>query len=957
MRHTTIASQNEPHILPLTDSDLRRHVKLIGEILGEVIQSHSSQTVFNTVEKLRKGYIRLRRNDDNELRQKLLADISELDHQALTDVIRAFNLYFGLVNTVEEAHLHHNRMIQVRNNSELWQGSFSSILRQLKDEGVSLEQAQALLNSILYIPVFTAHPTESKRRTVMEGLRRIFILDEVLAERYLTETDEVKVRAKLKTQIQILWGTDEVRAFKPTVRDEIKNGLFYFNISLFDAVPQTYKNMQAAFKRVYGDELQQGQPLTVPDFLRFGSWIGGDRDGNPFVTADTTEMAVQLQKRTALRRYLSDVTKLSHILTHCVPVSKISKALAQDIAQNENKYIGAFGVKPYRFGTEPYRRKLYMMRYRLEDNLRVSENYFATAPNSPSLGVYYHSELEFLHDLHLIRDSLIEQGDEAIADEELHDLIRLVETFGFYLLQLDIRQESTCHSETVAELLQKAGLASDYLKQDEQQRFDLLTELLANKDLPPLSTDHQLSDSTAETVAVFNLMTRIRAEVSEKAFGTYVISMTHHASHILEVMLLARFAGLCGYDYQGEVFCHIQVSPLFETIDDLSRIKEVMTTLLDAPIYGVLLKASGNLQEVMLGYSDSCKDGGILASGWSLYKAQKIVSDLTVKHQIKCRMFHGRGGTIGRGGGPTHQAIMSQPKGTVHGQIKFTEQGEVLSYKYGNVETAAYELGMGVSGLMMASRNLIEPEPEPDQIALAESAAFHCLMEQLVEKGEQSYRDLTENSAGFLDYFYEACPISEIGLMNIGSRPSHRKTGDRSKNSVRAIGWVFAWAQSRHTLPAWYGIGSALEAMCGDDLLKLEMLKKVYKHRPAMRALISNTQMALSKADMTIAKEYSKLCLDPNTGKQIFAIIEQEYKRTLAWILKLTERDTLLSENPTLALSLGRRDPYLDPLNHIQIVLLKRYRDQTISDSERENLRAALLRTISAISTGLRNTG
>jgi len=955
MPKTTIASQNETYIPPLTDDDLRRHVKQIGEILGEVIQSHSTEAVFNTIEKLRKGYISLRRKNDDALRQSLLANIAELDEQSLTDVIRAFSLYFSLVNTVEEAHLHHNRMIQLRNNNQLWQGSFSSILRQLKDEGVSLEQAQQLLNSILYIPVFTAHPTESKRRTVMEGLRRIFILDEVLAERHLTETDEVKVREKLKTQIQILWGTDEVRAFKPTVRDEIKNGLFYFNISLFDAVPKTYKNMRAAFKRVYGDELKQGQTLSIPDFLKFGSWIGGDRDGNPYVTAETTEMAIQLQKRTVLRRYLSDVTKLSHILTHCVPVSKISKALADDIAQNENKYIGAFGVKPYRFGTEPYRRKLYMMRYRLEDNLRVSENYFATAPNSPSLGVYYHSELEFLNDLQLIRDSLIEGGDEAIANEELQDLIRLVETFGFYLLQLDIRQESTRHSQTVAEVLQKVGLESDYLQKDEQQRFELLSELLAKTDLPPLSTDHQLSDNTAETVAVFNLMTRIRAEVSDDAFGTYVISMTHHASHILEVMLLARFAGLCGYDYQGKLFCHIQVSPLFETIDDLSRIEEVMTRLLDSPIYDALLKASGNLQEVMLGYSDSCKDGGILASGWSLYKAQKIVSDLAEKHHVKCRMFHGRGGTIGRGGGPTHQAIMAQPKGTVHGQIKFTEQGEVLSYKYGNVETAAYELGMGVSGLMMASRNVIEP---PQLLTPStESTEFHCLMEQLVEKGEQSYRDLTEKSSGFLDYFYEACPVSEIGMMNIGSRPSHRKSGDRSKNSVRAIGWVFAWAQSRHTLPAWYGIGSALESLCGDDLVKLEMVKKVYKLRPAMRALISNTEMALSKADMSIAQEYSELCLDPETGKQVFAEIEQEYQLTVDWILKLTESDNLLEDNPTLALSMQRRDPYLDPLNHIQIALLKRYRDSTLTESEREQWRAPLLRTINAISTGLRNTG
>jgi phosphoenolpyruvate carboxylase len=520
---------------------------------------------------------------------------------------------------------------------------------------------------------------------------------------------------------------------------------------------------------------------------------------------------------------------------------------------------------------------------------------------------------------------------------------------------LDVRQESSRHSETVAEIFAAVGLSSDYLKLDEKERFSLLSQLLEQKDLPPLYDDYKFSANTAETLSVFYLMTRIKDEVSKQAFGTYVISMTHYASHILEVMMLARFAGLCGYDYQGELFCNIQVSPLFETIDDLSRIEDVMTTLLDSPVYDGLLKASGNLQEVMLGYSDSCKDGGILASGWSLYKAQKIVSDLADKHQIKCRMFHGRGGTIGRGGGPTHQAIMSQPKGTVHGQIKFTEQGEVLSYKYGNVETAAYELGMGVSGLMMASRHLIETES--DQAAANESEQFHKVMEQLVAKGEQSYRDLTENSPGFLDYFYEACPISEIGLMNIGSRPSHRKKGDRSKYSVRAIGWVFAWAQSRHTLPAWYGIGTALEALCGDDAERLELVKHVYKSRPAMRALISNTQMALSKADMGIAHEYSELCLDPDTGKEVYAIIADEYHRTVDWIMKLTESDKLLPDNPALALSLRRRNPYLDPLNHIQIALLKRYRDESLSESERELLRAPLLRTISALSTGLRNTG
>jgi phosphoenolpyruvate carboxylase len=947
MSKTSIAVE-QPHGIPLlTDQELRNHVRLIGQILGDVIQRHAGPDVYQAVESLRKGYISLRREEDLELRHTLLNLISELDEDALTDVIRSFNLYFGLVNTLEESHLHHNRRIQLRNNKGLWEGSFSDTFAQFKQQGMSLAEVQALLEKINYIPVFTAHPTESKRRTIMEGLRRVFLLDEQLAQPDLTVSDKRKVESQLRTQIQILWGTDEVRAVKPTVRDEVKNGLFYFNISLFDAVPKTYKNMRAALKRVYGDELEQGQKITIPNFMKFGSWIGGDRDGNPYVTVDTTEMAIQLQARTILRRYLSDVTQLSHVLTHCVTVCDVSQALLDNIAQNEGCYAAAFGAKPSRFSTEPYRRKLYMMRHRLEDNLRVSENFFSkTGEQSALLGVAYESEHEFLADLNLIKQSLCQNGDESIAYDELQDLIRLVETFGFYLLQLDIRQESTRHSETVAELLQKLDLTANYLEQSETERFALLVKLLNIKSSPQINDELELTDNTAETFAVFKLMKRMMGEISDDLFGTYVISMTHEASHILEVLLLAKFAGLCGKTMDGDWFCKIKVSPLFETIADLARIEDVMTNLLDEPLYRSLLAASGDLQEVMLGYSDSCKDGGILASGWSLYKAQRSIAKLTRSRQVECRMFHGRGGTIGRGGGPTYQAIRAQPASTVDGQIKFTEQGEVLSYKYGNSETAAYELGLGVSGLLHAIRN-----------HESKSAEYRDMMEQFVQLGEQSYRQLTEQSDGFLDYFYEACPVSEIGMMNIGSRPSHRKTGDRSKNSVRAIGWVFSWAQSRQTIPAWYGIGSALEALCEGNDDNFELLQKMYHNWAFLRALFSNTQMSLSKADMGIGEHYAALCKDPEVGQQVFAIIKAEHQRTVKWITKLIGSNNLLEDNPALALSFARRNPYLDPLNYIQIELLKRYRDETQSEQQREHWRAPLLRTISAISTGLRNTG
>jgi len=935
----------------LSDRDLRQHVRVFGKLLGEVIQSHASMDIYEIVEYLRKGFISLREKEDTVLRQQMMARIAGLDDVELTHVIRAFNLYFGLVNTAEEAYQYHNRNIQLRNNEALWRGSFNDTLSQFKQEGVSHAQLQTLFNSLAYIPVFTAHPTESKRRTVMAGLRRIFILDQQMADTSLTPYDKQQLKQKLKAQIQILWGTDEVRTVKPTVRDEIKNGLFYFDISLFEAVPATYRNLELAIGRYYDDTHEGEDKVTVPPFLKFGSWIGGDRDGNPFVTADTTEMAVQLQKRTILRRYLEDVTKLSHLLTQSMPISKINEALALSIDADQDKYIAAFGLKPQRFSDEPYRRKLYMMRYRLQDNLQAAEDYFSESEQVKPLDAGYKNDTEFLHDLRLIQNALLENNDEVIANAELQDLIRLVETFGFYLLELDLRQESARHSDAVSELLHQTGLADNYASLNEQQRFELLTALLSTRTLVTTHDATTLTAATTETLAVFTMMARLRREVSDKVFGSYVISMTHEASHILEVLLLARIAGLCGYDeLEQDWFCHIKVAPLFETIADLSRIETVMTSLLNANIYRTLLKVSGNLQEVMLGYSDSCKDGGILASSWQLYKAQKVIVALTRERGVQCRLFHGRGGSIGRGGGPTHEAILSQPEGTVHGQIKFTDQGEVLSYKYSNIETATYELGMGISGLLKASRGLIMDTKRA-------TSEYEQTMAQLVTLGEERYRQLTENTPGFLDYFYEACPIAEIGLMNIGSRPSHRQAGDRSKNSVRAIGWVFAWAQSRHTLPGWYGIGSALETWSLDNPQRVKILQDMYQNWPYFRALLSNTEMALFKADMGIAAEYAQLCQDQDTGQQVFNTIDAEYQQTKAAILKLTDSQYLLQMSPVLALSLSRRDPYLDPLNHIQTILLKRYRENDVDEQEQARWRAPLLRTISAISTGLRNTG
>lgn len=930
-----------------SDTQLRARVKLFGNLLGNVLRTQEGGRVLAAVEALRKGYIGLRAEELPRKRRRLERLIAALDAETLTHVVRAFSTYFSLANLAEEAFQHRVRRVRVRRAEGLWKGSFDATLREFRAMGISAAELQTLLDNAAYIPVFTAHPTESKRRTIMEHLRRIFVTGEQMDDPRLGRDQRPELTRLLERQIQTLWKTDEVRSNKPQVRDEIKNGLFYFRESLFDAVPQTYRYLEKAIERVYGAELAEGQQIRVPNILRFGSWIGGDRDGNPFVTPEVTELALRLQKREILRHYLREVSDLSHLLTHSKRLCTISESMTDSLEQDEQRFPSVFGDFPRRFGQEPYRRKLYVMRHRLRHNLSALDARMDGNDPSPFTDGYQ-SEQEFLADLYLIRDSLISHGDREAAHGELQDLIRQAETFGFYLLHLDVRQESTRHTEAVAELFSQQPGLPDYGRLGEAERLELLGDLITRAQ--SLKVDRaKLTEGTRETLAVFEVMARMRREISPLAFGAYVISMTHAASHVMEVMFLASLAGLAGR--QGDAwFCNISVSPLFETIADLEHIEPVMASLLNNPVYAALLKSSGNMQEVMLGYSDSAKDGGVLASTWSLYEAQVKITTLARARGIDCRLFHGRGGTVGRGGGPTHDAILAQPEGTVRGQIKLTEQGEVLSYKYSNTETASYELSMGMTGLLKASLSLVRSQHE-------DRRDFLGIMDKLAELAEGAYRSLTDHTPGFIDYFYEATPVNEIGLLNIGSRPSHRKKGDRSKGSVRAIAWVFGWGQSRQTIPGWFGIGTALESWRGSDPERLAKLQRMYQEWPFFRALLSNTQMSLFKSDMGIAARYAELAENRETADHIYRFIRDEYNRTVTQVLNIAGATHLLEESPELALSLARRNPYLDPLNHIQVMLLRRCRDESLTQEERDRWLNPLLRTINAIAAGLRNTG
>ena len=932
---------------PFTVEKLQEKVRKFGELLGEIIREQEDEAVYQAVEKLRRGYIHLQKQEDSNLRQELMEFIAGLDVELLEKVTRAFNTFYIITNIVEEdfQHRERRRVVQQSQNSQLWKGSARSTIFELKQQGVSAEQMQFLLNQMRYIPVFTAHPTEARRRTMMDIQRNIFVIIDQLDAMSIGDDERASLMRQLKAQIQILWRTNEVRTRKPTVEDEIRYGLYYFRESLFEAIPLLYRYYERAVRTVYGSGA-----IHVPSFLRFGSWIGGDRDGNPFVTPALTRRAIRMQMQVALDEYIKRVGVLRDLLSHSTLFVKPAPELMAYL-EKENERLGkaVFGGTTVTFSQEPYRRLLSFMRFKLRQTLRTVEARLQQE-NIPLSPLAYTEAQEFLHELYLINDSLRSHKDDVIAGRELKDLIRLVETCGFGLFKLDIRQESTIHSETVAEVLQLSGLCTDYLAYSEEQRMELLSELILRPYLP-LPHRPKLSDRSAETLEVFDSMVAMRVEAGSGIFGTYVISMTHHASHVMEVMLLARMAGLIGFDSSRDLFCHILVSPLFETIQDLRRISAVLTSLMQNDTYRALLKASGNLQEVMLGYSDSAKDGGILASNWNLYNAQQEVINLTSQHGVQCRLFHGRGGTVGRGGGPTHDAILAQPRDTVQGQIKFTEQGEVLAAKYSNVETAAYELGMGTTGLLKASLGLLRKSNTfPSEYPQA--------MQAIAAAGEQAYRQLTDWTPGLMDYFYEATPVQEIGLLNIGSRPSHRKKAVRDKGSIRAIPWVFGWAQARHTLPAWYGIGTALATFRAADPANADLLSRMYQEWPAFRSLLSNVQMALYKARMDTAQEYAQLAKDQVSAQQIFGDIRQEYVLTVSEVLKVAKIAALLDETPLLQYSLQRREPYLGPLNHIQITLIKRHRQYA---QEHETVESpwlpVMLRTINAIAAGMRNTG
>ena len=933
-----------------SDKELRSRVKLLGKLVGNVLLKHESAEVFHAVESLRTGFIQLRKRDSEARRKALIKLINGLQPVVISQVVRAFTLYFNLVNIAEEDYLHRLRRNSVQQHGHAtWVGSFQHTLEEFKDQGISVEQLQALCDRLLYKPVFTAHPTESRRRTIMDHQREVFTIIDQLTDPRLSQFDRDDLIDALQLQIETLWLTNEVRASKPTVIDEIKMGLHYFQRSLFEAVKGDYRYLERAVLNTYGEDDNGNPVVSIPSFIEFGSWIGGDRDGNPFVTAELTRTALRMHAEEILSEHIRLVYRLTQILTMSTRWFTPSDEFQRGLERDEALGVKGFDQRRDQFADEVYRRKLYHMHYRLRKNLAIVRNQLRNVETPDSEHAYASAD-DYLADLYSIRDSLIFHGEFAAAKGALQDAIRIAETFGFHLVSLDLRQESTRHSQAIAEILQQTGV--NYLELDEAGRLERLAAAIQDNHKPDFELA-KLSDESREVLEVFATVRQMRAQIGQRCIGSYVISMTHEASHIMEVMYLGFLSGLAGNSEDG-YFCELEIAPLFETIDDISHIDKVLDLLLQNPLYKALLEKSGGMQEVMLGYSDSCKDGGIVSAAWGLYQAQQKVVQISNRHAINCRIFHGRGGTITRGGGPTHDAIMSQPQHTVQGQIKFTEQGEVLSHKYGNAETAVYELTMGITGLMKATmETLLDKGQNHD----AYHDKYHPVMQQLSDYSEACYRELTDHTEGFFEYFYETTPVSEIGLMNIGSRPSHRRKGDMSKTSVRAIPWVFGWSMSRTTMPAWYGVGYAISTWSKDNPDGIKLLRRMNRRWPFFAAMISNLQMSLFKSDMRIALEYSRLCEDRQLADSIFQMLCDENRRSIDGVLQIADIKNLLAKDSLLKLSLTRRDPYLDPLAYLQIDLLRKYRDESQNEADRMQWQAALLSSINGIAAGLRNTG
>ena len=905
------------------DRSLSDDVYLLAGLLGEVIQSLAGEEAFALEEEVR-ALAKQLRSGDAGAGVALEGIIQEADTADLRILIRAFTNYFQLINLSEDnERIRRLRVREHANPDQPRRGSIREAIAILARRGVDAATVQALLHEAQVRLVLTAHPTEARRRTVIDKLARIFATIRDLDERHALPVEVTRARARLASTIAELWTSNEIRTAKPTVLDEVRAVLVYFGSTLVDVVPEIYRDLEEALAEAYPDD-----PISVPPFLTFGSWIGGDRDGNPFVTPDVTVEALGIMRTAALGYLEGRITELAGRLS----VSELMVTREHTIEPLRASYAGLFpdlaaelaGIN----AGEPYRQVVTLMRERL----RATRDGGAHG---------YTSASELLSDLRCIEQSLIDQSAGMIVGGDLRDVIRLVEVFGFDFVTLDVRDHAKRHAMALHHVLAATGVEADYEQMDEAARQRLLASEIENpRPLIPLDLG-PLPDEAREVIQTFRTIQHLLARGHADSIRTYIVSGTESPSDILEVLLLMKETQLAG---PGGDRARLRIAPLFEEGETLRSAPETMTTLLDEPGYARALASSGGLQEIMIGYSDSNKDVGYLASTWELQQAQRRLATLLNERGIPFIFFHGRGGSIGRGGGPTNIAILALPTNTVEGRIKLTEQGEVISARYSTTPIAHRELELTIGAI------LIRSSESTSRISEAERPQFEACMDEMAARSASVYRDLVYGNPDFITFFHEATPIDAIARLQLGSRPAKRSASNRIQD-LRAIPWVFSWTQARILLPGWYGLGTALDE--GIKAHGLESLSRMERDWPFFNATISNAELALAKADMQIAERYVALVRSDELRDRIWTRIREEFDLAEQALLRITNQDRLLDREAVLQRSVRRRNPYVDPLSFIQVELLKRLRERPDDEDVLQTLHLA----VNGIAGGLRNTG
>ncbi|MEW2480356.1 phosphoenolpyruvate carboxylase [Mycobacterium sp. NPDC049093] len=907
---------------------MREDIRLLGAILGDTVREQNGDEVFDLVERARVESFRVRRS---EIDRAELADLfTGIDVQQAIPVIRAFTHFALLANVAEDIHRERRRAVHEAAGEPPQDSSLAATYLKLDRADLAAVAVADALSGVLVSPVITAHPTETRRRTVFDTQHRVTELMRLRMNGLTRTPDGRDIEIELRRNILTLWQTALVRLARLKISDEIETGLRYYPAAFFEVIPQVNAEVRNALQARWPGENLLEQPI-----LRPGSWIGGDRDGNPNVDAGVVRLATGRAAHVAFAHYFTEITALEEELSmsaRLVAVTAELTALAEACHE------------PAR-ADEPYRRALRVIHARLTATGR--EILDDQPDHELDLGLdAYATPEEFLADLDTVDASLRGHGSAVLADDRLSRLREAVRVFGFHLCGLDMRQNSEVHEQVVGELLAWAGVHPDYASLSEAQRVELLAAEISTR-RPLIGEGAELSELARKELDIVGAAARAVAVFGAQAVPNYIISMCQSVSDLLEAAILLKEAGLLDVSgaAHGEVYAPVGIVPLFETIEDLQQGSTVLEAALALPVYRSIVAARGQHQEVMLGYSDSNKDGGYLAANWALYRAELDLVEAARTTGIRLRLFHGRGGTVGRGGGPSYDAILAQPPGAVNGSLRITEQGEVIAAKYAEPRIAHRNLETLLAATLEST--LLDVEGLGD-----EAGPAYQVLDELAALAQRAYAELVHETPGFVEYFKASTPVSEIGALNIGSRPSSRKP-TTSIADLRAIPWVLAWSQSRVMLPGWYGTGTACAQWIADDDTRLSVLQDLYRRWPFFRTVLSNMAQVLAKSDMGLAARYSELVDDEELRARVFDKIVAEHTRTIEMYKLITGQDDLLADNPALARSVFNRFPYLEPLNHLQVELLRRYRG---GDTD-ERVQRGILLTMSGLATALRNSG